>query len=94
MSKIVTKYFQKCDMCYQEFQLESVKAELGKAILPGRFFPSDGSKPTSTLITVHLCPTCLQEMSKYLRDRYILNDFEYGGTQIGKIPPMEETKHE
>lgn len=94
MSKVVTKYFQKCDMCYQEFQLQREKDELEKAVLPGRFIPCDGSRPTSTLITAYLCPTCLQEMSKYLRDRYILNDFEYGGIQIGKIPPMEETNNE
>lgn len=94
MSKVVTKYFQSCDMCYQEFPLESIKDELGKAILPGRFIPSDGSKPTTRLIALHLCPACLQEMSKYLRDRYILNDFEYGGIQIGKIPPMKETDNE
>lgn len=89
MSKVVTKYFQNCDMCNQEFQLECEKAELGKAILPGRFIPSDGSRPTSILITVHLCPACLQEMSEYLRDKYILNDVGRVGIQIGKIPPME-----
>lgn len=43
MSKIVTKYFQQCDMCNQEFQLKGIKDELSKAILPGRFLPSDGS---------------------------------------------------
>lgn len=91
MSKIVTKYFQKCDMCYQEFQIQSIKEELSKVILPSRFIPRDGSRPTSTLITVNLCPTCLQEMSEYLREKYILNDFEYGGIQIGKIPTEGET---
>lgn len=63
MSKVVTRYFQKCDMCNQEFQLQSVKDELSKTILPGRFIPCDGSGPTPRLITVHLCPACLQEMS-------------------------------
>ena len=92
MSKVVARYFQKCDMCNQEFQLECEKAELGKAILPGRFIPCDGSRPTLRLIPVHLCPACFQEMSEYLRDKYILNDVEYGGTQIGKIPSMEEKR--
>lgn len=90
MSKIVTKYFQQCDMCNQEFQLKGIKDELSKAILPGRFIPCDGSGPTSTLITVNLCPACLQEMSEYLRDKYILNDVDYAGIQISKMPPKEE----
>ena len=93
MSKVVARYFQKCDMCKQEFQLENGKAELGKAILPGWFISCDGSRPTPLLIPVHLCPACLQEMSKYLQDKYILKDVEYGGIQIGKMPPMEETEH-
>ena len=94
MSKVVVRYFQKCDMCNQEFQLECEKAELGKAILPGRFIPGDGSGPTPRLIPVHLCPACLQEMSEYLRNKYILNDVEYVGIQIGKLPTMEETNNE
>lgn len=91
MSKVVARYFQKCDMCNQEFQLECEKAELSKVILPGWFIPCDGSGPTPTLIPVNLCPACLQEMLLYLRDKYILNDFEYTGIQIGKMPPKEET---
>lgn len=94
MSKVVARYFQNCDMCKQEFQLESEKARLGKAILPGRFIPSDGSGPTPRLIPVHLCPTCLQEMSEYLRDKYILNDVDYAGIQISKMPSIEETNNE
>ena len=94
MSKVITKYFQKCDMCEQEFQLESVKAELGKAILPGRFIPCDGSGPKPTLIPVHLCSACLKEMSEYLQDKYILNDGDYIGIQVGKMPSKEETEHE
>ena len=94
MSKVVARYFQKCDMCNREFQLENGKAELGKAILPGWFIPCEGSRPTPLLIPVHLCPACLQEMSEYLQDKYILKDVEYGGIQIGKMPPMEETEHE
>lgn len=90
MSKVVARYFQKCDMCNQEFQLECEKAELGKAILPGRFVPCDGSGPTPLLLPVHLCLDCLQEMSEYLRGKYILNDIEYGGIQIGKMPPKED----
>ena len=89
MSKVVARYFQKCDMCNQEVQLECDKAELGKAILPGYFIPCDDSSPTPQLIPVHLCPTCLKEMSEYLRDKYILNDVDYSGIQIGKMPPME-----
>ena len=92
MSKVVTRYFQKCDVCNQELQLICEKAELEKAILPGRFIPFDGSRPTLRLIPVHLCPACFQEMSEYLRDKYILNDVEYGGIQIGKIPSMEEKR--
>lgn len=92
MSKVVAKYFQKCDMCYQEFQLQHEKDELKEAVLPGRFIPCDGNRPTPTLIPVNLCPACLQEISQYLRDKYILNDFEYGGVQIGKIPPKENEK--
>ena len=94
MSKVVARYFQKCDMCNQEFQLQSEKAELGKAILPGWFIPCDGSRPTPQLIPVHLCPACLQEMSEYLRDKYILNDVDYAGIQIDKMPSKEETNHE
>ena len=94
MSKVVARYFQKCDMCNQEVQLECDKAELGKAILPGWFIPCDGSRPTPQLIPVHLCPTCLQEMSEYLRDKYILNDIDYAGIQIDKMPSKEETNHE
>jgi hypothetical protein len=94
MSKVVTKYFQNCDMCNQEFQLECEKAELGKAILPGRFIPCDGSGPTPTLIPVNLCPACLQEMSEYLRDKYILNDGDYIGIQVGKRSLMEEVDNE
>ena len=94
MSKVVTRYFQKCDMCKQEFQLESGKAELGKAILPGRYIPCDGSGPKPTLIPVNICPTCLQEMSEYLQDKYILNDIDYAGIQIGKMPPMEENSED
>ena len=45
---------------------------------------------TPLLIPVHLCPTCLKEMSEYLRDKYILNDVEYAGIQIGKMPSKEE----
>ena len=30
MSKVVARYFQKCDMCNREFQLENGKAELGR----------------------------------------------------------------
>ena len=89
MSKVVARYFLKCDMCNQEFQLECEKAELGKAILPGRFIPCDGSGPTPMLIPVHLCPACLQEMSEYLRDKYILNDVGYAGIQISKMPSIE-----
>ena len=90
MSKVVARYFQKCDMCNREFQLECEKAELGKAVLPGWFIRCDGSRPTPLLIPVHLCPACLQEIAEYLRDKYILNDVEYGGFQIGKMPPKEE----
>ena len=86
MSKVVARYFQKCDMCNQEFQLECVKAELGKAILPGWFIPCDSSRPKPTLIPVNICPTCLQEMSEYLQDKYILNDVDYAGIQIVKKP--------
>ena len=42
------------------------------------------------LIPVHLCPTCLQEMSEYLRDNYILNDVEYAGILIDKMLPKED----
>ena len=94
MSKVVARYFQKCEICNQEFQLKSKTAPLGKAILPGWFIPCDGSRPTPLLIPVHLCPTCLQEMAEYLRDKYLLNDVEYAGIQIDKMPPMEETEHE
>ena len=90
MSKVVARYFQKCDMCNQEFQLQCEKAELGKAVLPGWFIPCDGSRPKTQLIPVHLCPTCLQEMSEYLRDKYILNDVEYAGILIDKMPPKED----
>lgn len=90
MSKVVARYFQKCDMCNQEFQLQCEKAELGKAILPGWFIRCDGGGPTPQLIPVYLCPACLQEIAEYLRDKYILNDVEYGGIQIGKMPPKEE----
>lgn len=86
MSKVVARYFQKCDMCNQEFQLECEKAELGKAILPGWFIPCDSSRPKPTLIPVNICPTCLQEMSEYLQDKYILNDVDYAGIQIVKKP--------
>ena len=89
MSKVVARYFQKCDMCNREFQLENGKAELGKAILPGWFIPCDGGGPKPTLIPVNICPTCLQEMSKYLQDKYILKDIDYGGIQTGKMPPKE-----
>ena len=41
MSKVIAKYFQKCDMCNREFQLESGKAELSKTMLPGWFIPED-----------------------------------------------------
>ena len=92
MSKVVARYFQKCDMCNQEFQLECEKAELGKAILPGWFIPCDSSSPTPRLIPVHLCPTCLKEMSEYLRDKYILNDVDYAGILIDKMPPKEEKR--
>ena len=92
MSKVVARYFQKCDMCNQEFQLKCEKAELGKAVLPGWFIPCEGSRSTPLLIPVHLCPACLQEMSEYLRDKYILNDVEYGGIQICKKPSMEEKR--
>lgn len=93
MSKVVARYFQKCDMCNQEVQLECDKAELGKAILPGWFIPCDGSRPTPRLIPVHLCPACLKEMSEYLRDKYILNDVDYAGIQIDKMPSMEESNN-
>ena len=93
MSKVVARYFQKCDMCDQEFQLQCEKAELGKAVLPGWFIPCEGSRSTPLLIPVHLCPTCLQEMAEYLRDKYILNDVEYGGIQIDKMPSKEETNN-
>ncbi len=90
MSKVVARYFQKCDMCNQEVQLECNKAELGKAILPGYFIPCDGSRSTPLLIPVHLCPACLQEMAEYLRDKYLLNDVEYAGILIDKKPPKED----
>lgn len=90
MSKVVARYFQKCDMCSQEFQLRCEKAELAKAMLPGRFIPSDGDEPTPQLIPVYLCPTCLQEMAEYLQDKYILNDVDYAGFQIDKMPPKED----
>ena len=89
MSKVVARYFQKCDMCNREFQLENGKAELGKAVLPGWFIPCDSNRPTPQLIPVHLCPACLKEMSEYLRDKYILNDVEYAGFQIDKMLPKE-----
>lgn len=94
MSEVVARYFQKCEICNQEFQLKSKTASLGKAILPGWFIPCEGSRSTPLLIPVHLCPACLQEMSEYLQDKYILKDVEYGGIQIGKMPPKEETEHE
>ena len=92
MSKVVARYFQKCDMCNREVQLECDKAPLGKAILPGWFIPCDGGGPKPTLIPVNICPTCLQEMSEYLQDKYILKDIDYGGIQVGKMPPMEENR--
>lgn len=94
MSKVVARYFQKCDMCNQEFQLQCEKAELGKAVLPGWFIPCDGGGPTPTLIPVNICPTCLQEMSEYLQDKYILKDIDYGGIQAGKKLPRREVKDE
>ena len=94
MSEVVARYFQKCDICNQEFQLKSKTAPLGKAILPGWFIPCDGGGPTPTLIPVNICPTCLQEMSEYLRDKYILNDVDYGGIQTGKKLPWREVKDE
>ena len=93
MSKVVARYFQKCDMCNPEFQLKNGKAEFGKAILPGWFIPCDGGGPKPILIPVHLCPACLHEMSQYLQDQYILKDIDYAGIQIGKMSPMEETEH-
>lgn len=94
MSEVTARYFQKCDICNQEFQLKSKTAPLGKAILPGWFIPCDDNGPTPTLIPVNLCPACLQEMSEYLQDKYILKDIDYAGIQIGKMPPKEETNHE
>ena len=94
MSEVVARYFQKCEICNQEFQLKSKTASLGKAILPGWFIPCEGSRPTPLLIPVHLCPARLQEIAEYLRDKYILNDVEYGGIQIGKMPPKEEIDDE
>ena len=93
MSEVVARYFQNCDICNQEFQLKSKTAPLSKAILPGWFIPCDGGGPKPTLIPVNICPTCLQEMSEYLRDKYILNDGEYAGCEIDKMPPKEETEH-
>lgn len=90
MSKIVTKYFQQCDICNQEFQLKGIKDELSKAVLPGRFISCDGSGTRPTLIPVNICPACLKEMSEYLQDKYILNDGDYIGIQVGKMPPKEE----
>lgn len=89
MSKVVARYFQKCDMCNREFQLQCEKAELSKAMLPGWFISSCGDGPTPLLIPVYLCPDCLQEMAEYLRDKYLLNDVEYAGIQIDKKPPKE-----
>ena len=45
-----------------------------------------------TVIPVHLCPTCLQEMAEYLRDKYLLNDVDYAGIQIDKMPSKEEKR--
>lgn len=94
MSEVVARYFQKCDLCKQEFQLKSKTEPLGKAILPGRFISCDGSGTRPTLIPVNICPACLKEMSEYLQDKYILNDGDYIGIQVGKMPPKEETNHE
>ena len=84
MSEVVARYFQNCDICNQEFQLKSKTAPMSKAILPGQFIPCDGRGPTPTLIPVNLCPACLQEMSEYLQDKYILKDIDYAGIQTGK----------
>lgn len=94
MSEVTARYFQKCDICNQEFQLKSKTAPLGKAILPGWFIPCEGGGPTPTLIPVNICSTCLQEMSEYLQDKYILKDIDYGGIQAGKKLPRREVKDE
>ena len=92
MSEVTARYFQKCDICNQEFQLKSKTAPLGKAILPGWFIPCEGGGPTPTLIPVNICSTCLQEMSEYLQDKYILRNIDYGVIQVGKMPPKEEKR--
>ena len=62
MSKVVARYFQKCDMCNQEFQLQCEKAELGKAVLPGWFIPCEGSRPTPLLIPDIYAPLACKKL--------------------------------
>ena len=52
-------------------------------------YKSRARKPTVLTVGVS-SPACLQEIAEYLRDKYILNDVEYGGIQIGKMPAKEE----
>lgn len=78
MSKITTKYYQKCDFCNKEHEVGA--KGLPKINLPGYYF--GGGEKQEWIVTGVICNECMQKLRENLRKFIDIKEIEYGGTQI------------
>lgn len=77
MSKITTKYYQKCDFCNKEYEV--TVCGMQSIELPGYYIEEYGSKSPS-FVTGTICPDCVQKLREKLSEFVKLNDVAYVGS--------------
>lgn len=89
MSKITTKYYQKCDFCNKEYEVTGCGMQ--SIELPGYYIEEYGSKSPS-FVTGTICPDCVQKLREKLGKFVKLNEVAYAGNDFGWIE--KENKNE
>ena len=64
MGKIITTYFQECDLCHRTIQLSSRANRLTELILPDWNPPADIIGEHLSTVKVSLCKDCLRKLLK------------------------------
>lgn len=79
MSKVTTKYYQKCEFCHKEYEVP-VRG-MQSISLPGYYIEDYGSKSPS-FVTGTICPDCVQKIREKLSEFVKLNEVAYGGNNF------------
>lgn len=80
-SEIVTKRYQKCEICKKEYQLLKKDSCLNTIKLPFKYL-CESINDKTTINEISVCDSCVRKVRDCLTKELILEDIEWGGLVI------------